>query len=271
MAAALRVLGFVASMAATAHATQVVAARKAASMIRGGGFVRSFEFKQRLRICNAYPHDASLDIYHDGKSLTGDVPMSYKQCRDFGTPLREGDKLDFKNADSMVGTFAISELPSSDAILLLIIYQHDAQTTAASFKSHVFAATSSAQVAVVDVHKGKTQAIAKIVDSAPSGNGTISEELRFDSVVAVNPGRFDIRLESKDGKVLATRELVVVNRESYTIIRTGLESEEGHSYPDDLIIFPRTPPSALKSHAEGRFVGMAAMAASILACAVALA
>ena len=61
------------------------------------GFVRSLEFKHRLRVCNAYPYNAALDVYR-GKSekLTSDGAMPYKACQDFTTPLKAGDKLEFR-------------------------------------------------------------------------------------------------------------------------------------------------------------------------------
>merc|ERR1719321_261573 len=102
-------------------------------------FVRALEFKHQLRVCNAYPYAAPLDLYRGkGEKLTPE-PMPYKTCRDFATPLKAGDKIEFRVGDANAGTFSVSDLPANDATLLLIIHRHDTLSTAVSFESHVFA------------------------------------------------------------------------------------------------------------------------------------
>merc|ERR1719390_311388 len=112
---------------AAAHAGQK-------SSLRAEGFVRSLEFKHRLRVCNAYPYNAALDVYR-GKSekLTSDGAMPYKSCQDFTTPLKAGDKLEFRVGDASAGTFSVSDLPNNDAVLMLVIHRHDTLSTAVSF------------------------------------------------------------------------------------------------------------------------------------------
>merc|ERR1740138_1567077 len=102
----------------------------------GGGFVRALEFNHRLRVCNAYPYAASLDVLRGRESLTGDDSMPYKTCRDFVSQLKAGDKLEFRVGDASAGTFAISDLPNNDAVLMLVIHRHDTLSTAVSFESH---------------------------------------------------------------------------------------------------------------------------------------
>merc|ERR1719265_942392 len=64
-------------------------------------FVRSLEFKHRLRVCNAYPYGAALDLYRGrSEKMTDDGPLSYKSCKDFKSPLKAGDKLEFKVGDA---------------------------------------------------------------------------------------------------------------------------------------------------------------------------
>merc|ERR1712187_51370 len=84
------------------------------------------------------------------EKLTSDAAMSYKSCRDFTAPLKSGDKLEFMVGDASAGTFSVSDLPSNDAVLLLVIHRHDTLSTAVSFESHVFANLLNAQVAVID-------------------------------------------------------------------------------------------------------------------------
>merc|ERR1719262_306126 len=91
--------------------------------------------------------------------------MAYKACRDFVSKLTPGDKLEFKVGDASAGTFAVSELPKSDAVLLLVIHRHDTLSTAVAFESHVFASLQNAQIAVIDTYKGTAMATPRIMDA----------------------------------------------------------------------------------------------------------
>jgi len=223
---------------------------------RSSGFIRGLEFKHRLRVCNAYPYAAALDIFR-GRSerLTGDAPMPYKSCRDFVAPLKTGDKLEFKVGDANAGSFSVSDLPNNDAVLLLVIHRHDTLSTAVSFESHVFANLLNSQIAVIDTYKGTAKAMPRILDSKKSGTKGLSrsEELRYDSVVAVNPGVYEVDLADAAGSVKAKRELVALNRESYVILRTGVDSHQGQSFPEELVIYPQSDMAALPhSGVQGR-------------------
>jgi len=232
------------------------------------GFVRTLEFRHRLRICNAYPYAAAMDVYR-GKSakLTGEKPMPYKTCRDFLAPLKAGDKLEFKVGDANAGTFSVSDLPNNDAVLFLVIHRHDTLSTAVSFESHVFANLLNAQVAIIDAYKGAAQVQPRIMD-AKNVKQSRTEELRFNSVVAVNPGIYQVELIGKDGNAKAKHELVALNRESYVVLRTGVEAQQGESYPQELVIFPNSDPATLKSGASA--VGPAAALLALAAVAAAL-
>merc|ERR1719182_792043 len=123
--------------------------------------------------------------------------MPYKTCQDMATPLKPGDKIEFRVGDSSAGTFSVSDLPQNDATLLLVISRHDTLSTAVSFESHVFANLENAQVAVIDTYKGSEKATMKIKDSQKQKSAR-SEDLRYDSVVAVNPGEYEVALVSTD-------------------------------------------------------------------------
>jgi len=232
------------------------------------GFVQSLEFKHRLRVCNAYPYKGSLDVFRSKEQLT-DSPMPYKSCKDFMAPLKAGDKLEFKVGGSSAGTFSVSDLPNNDAVLLLVMHRHDTLSTAVSFESHVFANLLNAQVAIIDTYKGTAMASPRIRDfsSKNAKEQTRSEELRYSSVVAVNPGRYEVELEGTDGKVKAAMELVALNRESYVILRTGADSKTGPAYPQDLIVYPQSDPHLLHSGAvaHGAFLALLAAVVSFLA------
>jgi len=232
--------------------------------------VRALEFKHRLRVCNAYPYAAALDILHGQvEKLTGSAPMHYKTCRDFQAPLKSGDKLEFKVGDASAGTFAVSDLPNNDAIMLLVIHRHDTLSTAVSFESHVFANLKNAQLAVIDTYKGVAKATPKIMDALVAkkakANKGRSEELRYDSVVAVNPGLYDVELMSSDGAVKAKSQLVALSEESYVIMRTGVEAQQGPSYPQELLIYPKSDPAQFKGSAMA-FAKVSMAALSLAFC-----
>jgi len=235
-------------------------------------FVRALEFKHRLRVCNAYPLAAPLEILRgEHERLTGrEGPMRFASCRDFNASLQVGDKLEFKIGDTTTGTFAVSDLPASDAVLLLVVHRHDRLSTAVSFESHVFSDMESPQVAVIDTYKGSAQGKAVITDTPPaavkghSPTAARREELRYSSVVAVSPGQYQVELDGPDGRRDASKPLVALPHESYVLLRTGIESESGQSYPEDLVVFPRSEAKVVRS-------GAAATQASAVALLVAVA
>lgn len=196
--------------------------------------------------------------------------MAYKSCQDFTSPLKAGDKLEFKIGDTNAGTFSVSDLPNNDAVLLLVLHRHDTLSTAVSFESHVFANLANAQVAIIDTYKGKAQATPRIKDAASKQpkDETRSEELRYNSVVAVNQGIYDVELEGMDGKLQGKKtQLVALNHESYVILRTGLEAQNGPSFPQELVVFPQSDPSALPKSAAQGVAPVAVLAAALVVLA----
>merc|ERR1719201_3132195 len=100
----------------------------------------------------------------------------------------------------------------------------------------------------------------RIMDRA-NRNSSRSEELRFDSVVAVTQGIYDVVLQGQDGETKAENELVALNHESYVIIRTGLEAKNGPSFPQELVVFPLSDASAVPKSAASALAPMSALAA----------
>lgn len=87
------------------------------------------------------------------------------------------------------------------------------------------------------------------------------EKLRYNSVVAVNPGEYKVGLEgTKVGQ-----ELVALNRESYVVIRTGVESQQGPAFEQDLIVYPQSDPALLHSAAPRAAMLPAVLALMLLA------
>mmetsp|Transcript_19903 Transcript_19903/g.52239 ORF Transcript_19903/g.52239 Transcript_19903/m.52239 type:complete len:278 (+) Transcript_19903:88-921(+) len=270
----LSLLGAIATAGATRILSRPAVAPLAASGREGAlGLVRALEFKHRLRVCNAYPLAAPLDILRgEHERLTEkEGPMRFETCRDFSASLQVGDKLEFKIGDTTTGTFAVSDLPSSDAVLLLVVHRHDQLSTAVSFESHVFSDMESSQVAVIDTYRGSAKGKPVITDTPPaavkghSPTAARREELRYSSVVAVSPGQYQVELDGPDGSRNASKPLVALPHESYVLLRTGIEAESGQSYPEDLVVFPMSEAKVVHSGAA------AAQEASAIALLVAVA
>lgn len=237
--------------------------------VESKGFVKAIEFKHRLRVCNAYAVAGKLDVYRGkGEKLTNDGPMPYKACKDFVAPLKSGDKLDFKIGDNTAGSFSVSELPSNDAVLLLVVQRHDSVSTAVSFESHVFANMPNAQVAVIDAYKGTKKDMPRIMDAkAAKGKASRSEDLRYDSVVAVSPGLYDVTLaENKESR----SSLVALDHESYVVLRIGNEDKRGASFPEEIVVFPQSDAHALPSAAVMTLAPMSTLCLALFAFMVSM-
>eukprot|EP00747_Dinoflagellata_sp_TGD_P166788 gnl/TRDRNA2_/TRDRNA2_190132_c0_seq1.p1 gnl/TRDRNA2_/TRDRNA2_190132_c0~~gnl/TRDRNA2_/TRDRNA2_190132_c0_seq1.p1 ORF type:complete len:276 (-),score=70.93 gnl/TRDRNA2_/TRDRNA2_190132_c0_seq1:192-1019(-) len=215
-------------------------------------FVRSLEFDHRLRICNAYPSSDDLVVSVGSQRITN-TSMPYKTCEEFHPNLKAGDKLEFKVGDAGAGTFRMSDLPENDATLVLVIYRHDTKSTAVAFESHVFSNLINAQIAVIDTYRGAEKAVPRIEDAEDAKTSIArSEELRYDSVVAVNPGVYSVVLD-EDGVLKGKQELVALNRESYLVLRCGVEAEQdgGQVYPQELMVYPNSDRKVLFGAAAG--------------------
>jgi len=251
----------------------------------GKGFVKALNFKHRLRICNAYPNVYALDVYRgkaQAEKLSSDQPLAYKACREFRSPLMAGDMIEFRvpvqsdpGMDDVnvggqsAGTFTVSDLPNNDAVLFLVIHRHDTLSSAASFESHVFASLLNAQMALIDTYKGHAHSYtrARIVDGQGDDKAR-KESLRFNSVVALNQGKYEVEFDGRDGKPECKSELVALDKESYVVIRTGAESQTGTMYPQDIIVFPKSEMPHARSGAQG-FKGAFSIVSLVLAVAAA--
>lgn len=226
-------------------------------------FVRAMDSKHKLRVCNVYPYAAPLDVFLWKDKLT-ESAMHYKECRDFGPSMKAGDVIEFKVGDAQAGTFSISDLPNADSTLLLVVFRHDVLSTAVEFESHVFVNLLNAQIAVMDTYRGAKKTSARIQDRKDSQVAR-SEELRYDSVVAINPGHYEIILVGDDGEKKASQELVALNRESYVVMRCGVEAQQGKAYPQELVVFPHSDPKALTGAAAARVCAGSVFAAALAA------
>eukprot|EP00929_Paragymnodinium_shiwhaense_P050643 TRINITY_DN254_c0_g3_i4.p1 TRINITY_DN254_c0_g3~~TRINITY_DN254_c0_g3_i4.p1 ORF type:complete len:287 (+),score=101.68 TRINITY_DN254_c0_g3_i4:80-940(+) len=242
------------------------------------GLIRPLQYSHKLRVCNAYPYSSGLDVFKgDSDKLTKDAPMPYKGCQELDAQLKSGDKLEFKIGDASAGSFAVSSLPENDATLLLVVHRHDTKSTAVSFESHIFGNLASPQVAVIDTYRGSKQGSLKVQDEvttvdkkdkkAKKMHHKRTEGLRYDSVIAVNMGKYDVELDDDEGKQVAKSPFVALNHESYVVLRVGVEAKDGEAYPEDVIVFPQSNPGQLPHSAASKMQGgiMAAMSALVAA------
>jgi len=212
-------------------------------------FMTTLEFNWKLRVCNAYPMLSALDIFSKEDKLNNAGGLAYKRCVELPHKLKVGEKLDFRMEDATVGTFQIDNLPENDAVLQIVISRHDQSSTAVTFASHVFSKLERAQVAVMDTYKGSLMSSVRIGDvrSEESDKKDLRKEmLRYDSVVALDSGHFELSLvDTTTGDDKADADFVALPKESYIVIRVGAEEQEGASYPQEVFVFPHSDVSDL--------------------------
>lgn len=207
--------------------------------------VQSPQIQHQLIVCNAYaaPNALNIIMVRTRRSLTEQQPLGYKQCRDFSLPLEEGDQLDFKAGELFVGSFYATGLPKSSASLLLIPHRRTAHSVGLSFESHAFSETQSPQIAVIDAYRGadmKADGV-KIIQNLPASGekaapSRVEEDLRFNSVVAVNPGSYQIALAGTGSETIP---LNAASASKHVIMRLGVDgAAKGNRYPQELIVFP---------------------------------
>lgn len=212
---------------------------------------RTPQVEQHLVICNAYASPKALNIVHVRtlKSLTDKDPLHYKQCKEFTAPLQEGDQLDFKAGNLDVGTFYATGLPKSSASLLLVPRRRNAHAVGMKFESHAFAELTSPQIAVIDASVSSsakmsdlvkiTESVATNGDNSKAETPAVEEELAFNSVVAVNPGKYEISLASSSKGKASAAPLNALGSTKYVVMRIGGEDggSEGKPYPEELIVY----------------------------------
>lgn len=206
------------------------------------------QVEHKLVICNAYTSDKSLDIVQvrTNAQITGTLPLSYKQCREFAMPLEEGDQLDFKAGNLDVGSFYATGLPKTSTSLLLVPHRREPNSAGVRFESHAFADMQNPQIAVVDAYKGQKSGAVKIIenrqtltDNQGADNAEpLEESLNFNSVVAINPGRYHVALFGTGHDV--AMPLSASNKAKYVVMRVGNDETKtgGSQYGQELIVFP---------------------------------
>eukprot|EP00434_Breviolum_minutum_P034792 symbB.v1.2.030797.t2/scaffold3510.1/size55064/7 len=208
-------------------------------VLRGGAH------EHHLRVCNAYAYEAAVDILRGQEKLTKEKPLPYRQCHDFDLELKAGpfqighfdaasetahkvnDKLDFRLGNATTGTFSVSDVPSKNALLLLVVFRHDVESTAVSFESHVFLPDRAPQVAIIDTFLGTSDFKPVLWD----GNRT--EKLRFGRVISVKPGKYSLRLQNDANETEGLASMGAREGKTYVALRLGAKAEHGPSFPED--------------------------------------
>jgi len=222
--------------------------------------IQAPQIEQELFICNAYASPNAVDIVHvrTQEHLTKGGSLQYKECKSFKLPMQEGDQLDFKSKSLDIGTFYATGLPKSSSSLLLVMRRRSPHSTAVKFESHAFTETEKPQIAIIDAFQGKLldgMGDVKIMEELKDASGKVDlrkmqdegefyhtpmkklkENLKFNTVVAVNPGKYELSLASSVKKDMPV-PLQAHDGKKYVLIRFGDEAE-GKDYPQELIAFP---------------------------------
>eukprot|EP00927_Polykrikos_kofoidii_P055497 TRINITY_DN49743_c0_g1_i1.p1 TRINITY_DN49743_c0_g1~~TRINITY_DN49743_c0_g1_i1.p1 ORF type:complete len:335 (-),score=43.65 TRINITY_DN49743_c0_g1_i1:72-965(-) len=239
------------------------------------------ELNRTLMICNAYAYQTPLSVtcVRTRRSITGDDPIEYKSCGTFHVALQDGDRLDFEASELDVGSFFTSGLPERPTTLLLVPHRRDSTSMAVSFQSHAFSELAVAQVAVVDAYRGpQGERTVKITNTLqPNGRKDSttpqvatarSDDLRYNSIAALNPGKYQISLFDQTGQATGAEDplpMVVASGGKYVIMRVGVDDikdlrvDHAHSsvpfigqrenvYPQELVVFPRSSHASVQKH-----------------------
>lgn len=215
---------------------------KVRSFIRLATGQDTMGLQHRVRICNAYPNKLPMTVQLNKMQIT-EAPLPYRSCQQFQMELRAGDRMDFHLTETYAGTFSIQQMPEAESVLLLVIYRHAADTNAVSFQSHVFGHLDNAQLAIIDTYQGPVKS--KPVVTEENDKATRIEQLRYDAVVAVRPGFYEVALLDPDTNEAKTSDkFIAVPGETYCAIRTGVDPVDGRKYSEEIMVWPQSSSAA---------------------------
>lgn len=198
--------------------------------------------KQTLRMCNGYGGEPLWATRVPGELIT-QRPLAFKECRDFDLALQEADKIDFRAGSRGVGIFTAKGVPKTAAGLLLVVHGPAGPRRSALFQSHAYVDLGAAQVAVIDAYSGPVRGHLELADwLSPVGTRAEalvqaqSEVLQYNSVIAVNPGKYAFSLISDGGNRGRRAKLEARAGEHYVVMRVG--GPQGR--PEELVLFGST-------------------------------
>jgi len=222
-----------------------------------GGVVQPFRFKQQLLVCNAYPNDSPITVEKNGREvLAGDNDsLHFQECRYFSGQVQKRDQLDIGVRDLDIhSTFEVGELPSNDAVLLLVLGPRPSSSMV-GFQSFAFPMAKQkedAQVAVIDALQSGTGSAHLRMEDHITGmeNQTVSkrvEQLNFNRIYSVQQGSYDASITNPQHEAgnnsaidfeLSTRKTFRLSgKTNYVVLRTG-----GGRFQESLVVFPPVGP-----------------------------
>jgi len=224
------------------------------------GVVQPLSFDQRLLICNAYPSESPILVKKNGQETLADAghPLSFRECRYASGHVQPHDKLDLMLRDVEIhGTFEVGTLPSSDALLLLVLQRREGSPLV-SFQSFAFPVSSGrkdAQLALIDAFQSNLSSsfsshlqVEDHLGTTKGGEGkAVSkrvEQLNFNRVYSIEEGTYDASVAERflaDNssteaplELHAQQTLRLRKDKNYVVIRTGDRDHFGES----LVVFP---------------------------------
>eukprot|EP00933_Yihiella_yeosuensis_P076637 TRINITY_DN864_c2_g1_i1.p1 TRINITY_DN864_c2_g1~~TRINITY_DN864_c2_g1_i1.p1 ORF type:complete len:231 (+),score=57.03 TRINITY_DN864_c2_g1_i1:72-764(+) len=178
-----------------------------------------------LRVCNGYPKASSLSLQ---VSLL-ESSLRFQECKDFSNALEQKDIIAFKASGKKLGGFQVSEVPSFDSILLLVVYEERGDV---AFKSHAFNAGDKAQVALIKAFAGSSSS------PAIEKKGK-SESFPYDSSLRLDSGNYELKSEGFKTHVSLTSGKV------YVIMSTGPSQQDTIIYPRDDVVGEKSGAAAI--------------------------
>jgi len=222
------------------------------------GVIVPLKFKQQLLVCNAYPSDSPVVMQKNGREsvVTADKPLRFQECRYLDAHVQSRDRLDVALPEADIqSTFEVGSLPSTDALLLLVL-ERDARSPKVVFQSFAFpahgAGRKDAQLAVINAFEGSAGNSSaphlKVQDHIQKKEKeTVAkrvETLNFNRVYTVEEGGYDVsitdphRAGANDQELehRTAKSLQLKQSSNYVILRTG-----GGKYKESLVVFPDDP------------------------------
>eukprot|EP00746_Dinoflagellata_sp_MGD_P132018 gnl/MRDRNA2_/MRDRNA2_65753_c0_seq1.p1 gnl/MRDRNA2_/MRDRNA2_65753_c0~~gnl/MRDRNA2_/MRDRNA2_65753_c0_seq1.p1 ORF type:complete len:293 (+),score=38.63 gnl/MRDRNA2_/MRDRNA2_65753_c0_seq1:144-1022(+) len=194
-----------------------------------------------MRVCNAYPYRTAVDMYRgqaprEVTKLTSSTgPLPYRRCFDLkSVGLESGDRLDFRIGEVHLGSFAVTDVPTSPgSMLLLVFYRNDRMSTSMKFVSHAFEDKYQPQIAVIDTYHGPVDSWIQLSDRAHV------EDVPYNNVITVSTGTYEVKLANREqGEQNKAMLIDARSHQTYVLMRTGVKAFEGPSYPEQLVTFP---------------------------------
>jgi len=216
--------------------------------------VKPFKFDQQLLLCNSYPSDSPMVVKKNGQEMLADEghPIAFRECRYVEGRVQAHDKLDLAVAGLEVhGTFEVGDLPTTDAVLLLVAEKRSRSTLVGfqSFALPVSSNSKDAQLAVIDAFTGNASAAHLKVEDHITGKEeqTVSkriEQLNFNRVYSVEEGTYDASVAElpREGVLAQSTKKVLklTKHQNYVVLRTG----DAEHFPESLVVFPADTHSA---------------------------